>query len=167
MKDFRVINISIANHWKTSRQPIFRLKHIEKRQENKCCNWKWLKYLRKPRFRSKIIENLIVCEKCLMRSNILKPMNFNDFMVRAVQKSIRKKTNKSWKNGLGKMMRNTSKNHQKSDPKWSQKPLKNHSKIDRKFDTKKGAVHAYRICTRRGPGGSIIQQDSSGGNLHK
>ena len=32
-----------------------------------------------------------------MRSNLLKPMNFNDFRVRAVQKSIRKKTKKIMK----------------------------------------------------------------------
>ena len=33
------------------------------------------------------------------------------------------------------------------------KSLKKHPTIDRKFDTKKGAYHAYRVCTCRGPRG--------------
>ena len=35
-----------------------------------------------------IIWKMIVVEKCLMQNNVLKPMNFNDFSVRRVQRTI-------------------------------------------------------------------------------
>ena len=94
-------------------------------------------------------------------------MNLNDFRVRAVQKSIRKKKRKNNEKRSRKSDIKNIENHQKSDPKWSQKPLKNHPKIDRKFDTKKGPPQGVRNCTCRRPGGSTIQQDSSRGNRHK